>query len=90
MEPEKHTECGLEGLLERVLDKGVILNADLIISVADVPLIGVNLRAAIANMDKMLEYGLMTDWEEATKTVSEEKATESTGKEKIKAREVTQ
>ncbi len=50
-------------LLDRVLDKGLVLNADLIISVGGVPLLGVNLRAVVAGMETMLEYGLMKDWD---------------------------
>jgi len=41
----------------------VILDADLLISIGGVPLIGVNLRAAIAGMDTMLKYGLMKQWD---------------------------
>jgi len=54
----------LVDLLDRILVKGVILQADLIISVAEVPLIGVNLRAAIAGMRTMLDYGMMEAWDE--------------------------
>ena len=46
-------------LLDRVLDKGLVLNADIIVSVAGVPLIGVNLRAALAGMETMLKHGVM-------------------------------
>ena len=49
-------------LLDRVLDKGLLINADMIISLAGVPLIAVNLRAAIASVETMLEYGLMRDF----------------------------
>ncbi len=49
-------------LLDRVLDKGLLINADVIISLAGVPLIAVNLRAAIASVETMLEYGLMRDF----------------------------
>jgi hypothetical protein len=44
-----------------------VLNADLIISVAGIPLIGVNLRAAIAGMETMLEYGMMEAWDQKTR-----------------------
>jgi len=44
--------------------KGVILHADLVISVSGIPLIGVNLRAAIAGMKTMLDYGMMEAWDE--------------------------
>ncbi len=49
-------------LLDRVLDKGLLINADMIISLAGVPLIAVNIRAAIASVETMLDYGLMRDF----------------------------
>lgn len=48
-------------LLDRVLDKGLILDADLIISLAGVPLIAVSLRTAIAGVETMARYGLMKE-----------------------------
>lgn len=51
----------LVDLLDRVLDKGVALDADLIISVSGIPLVGLNLRAAVAGMETMLRYGLMRE-----------------------------
>ena len=63
MKPSRENKVTLTDLLERVLDKGVILDADLLISIGGVPLIGVNLRAAIAGMETMLKYGLMKQWD---------------------------
>jgi len=56
MEPTRDLHATLTDLLDRVLDKGVIINADVIITVSGIPLIAVNLRAAIAGMETMLEY----------------------------------
>ena len=67
MEPTRDLHATLTDLLDRVLDKGVIINADVIITVSGIPLIAINLRAAIAGMETMLEYGLMTDWDEMTR-----------------------
>ena len=58
-------ECTLVDLLDKILDKGVLINADVIISVAGVPLIGVNLRAALAGMETMLDYGMMEAWDKS-------------------------
>lgn len=58
-------ECTLVDLLDKILDKGVIINADVIISVAGVPLIGLNLRAALAGMETMLDYGMMEAWDKS-------------------------
>ncbi|MDO9575708.1 MAG: gas vesicle protein GvpJ [bacterium] len=67
MEPTAATSCGVVDLLERILDKGLVISADLIISVSGVPLIGINLKAALAGMETMLKYGMMNDWDEATR-----------------------
>ncbi|MDP2954183.1 MAG: gas vesicle protein [Chloroflexota bacterium] len=61
MEPLRSSHATLVDLLDRVLDKGLIIHADIIISVAGVPLIGVNLKAALAGIETMIEYGLIGD-----------------------------
>lgn len=63
MKPTKDIECALVDVLDRILDKGVILNADVIIHVAGIPLIGINLRAALAGIETMLDYGMMEAWD---------------------------
>jgi len=65
MNPEKES-CLVE-VLDRLLNKGAVLNADLIISVAGIPLIGVTLKAMIAGMETMLEYGIMEDWDKSSR-----------------------
>ncbi len=60
MQPTREGRASIVDLLDRVLDKGLILNADLIISLAGVPLIAVSLRAAIAGVETMARYGLMS------------------------------
>lgn len=67
MEPTRDLHYTLVDLLDRVLDKGLVIYADLIISVAGIPLIGVNLRAALAGMETMLRYGVMKEWDESTR-----------------------
>jgi len=67
MEPTRDVECTLVDIIDRILDKGVILNADVIISVAGIPLIGINLRAALAGIETMLDYGMMEAWDESTR-----------------------
>ena len=65
LEPVRDARITLVDLLDRVLDKGLLINADLIISVANVPLIAIKLNAAIASVETMLKYGVMTDWFQA-------------------------
>jgi len=65
VKPER--ESSLVEILDRLLDRGAVLNADLIISVAGIPLIGLNLRAALASMETMLEYGVMEAWDKSSR-----------------------
>ncbi len=72
MDPTRDTHTTLVDLLDRILDKGLILDADLIIHVAGVPLIGVKLKAAIAGIETMLKYGIWEDWDAAQRAVATE------------------
>ncbi|MDP2859773.1 MAG: gas vesicle protein [Bacillota bacterium] len=65
MRPLSSNRGSLADLLDRVLDRGVVLRLDLIVSLAGVPLIGVRLNAVIAGMETLLEHGIMADWDEA-------------------------
>ena len=65
MKPAREND--LVDLLDRLVTKGLVLNADLIISVAGVPLIGVNLKAALASIETMLDYGMMEAWDKSTR-----------------------
>lgn len=65
MKPER--ENNFVELLDRLLNKGLILNADVIISVAGVPLIGISLKAALASIETMLDYGMMEAWDQSTR-----------------------
>jgi len=67
MTPQRTTNGTLTDFLDRVLDKGLVIHADVIVSVAGIPLIGVNLRAALAGMETMLTYGMMQAWDEKTR-----------------------
>ena len=44
--------------LERILDKGVVINADILVSVAGVELLGIKVRAALASFETAARYGL--------------------------------
>ncbi|ELZ02389.1 gas vesicle protein GvpM [Natrialba asiatica] len=62
MKPQKDDEA-LVDLLDVILRDGVILRADVIISVAEIPLVGLKLTAALAGMETMTEYGLFEEWD---------------------------
>ena len=85
MEPMRDTHATLVDLLDRVLDKGLFINADLIVSVAGIPLIGITLKAALADMETMLKYGIMQAWDEQTRAWEREyrKKKEMQGREEV-------
>jgi len=68
----QNNNAGVVELIDRALNKGIILNADLIVTVAEVPLLAANLRLALASVETMLKYGVMTDWLTA-KNLTEDK-----------------
>ena len=61
--PKWNNRATLVDLLDRVLDRGLFLRADLVISVAGIPLIGATLSLAVAGTETMLKYGIMADWD---------------------------
>lgn len=63
MKPTKERDHAIVDLVDVLLREGAILQADVLVTVADVPLIGVNLRAAVAGMHTMREYGFFEDWD---------------------------
>lgn len=56
-------DARLGDLLERVLDRGVIIHADIILSVAGIPLVGISLHSALASIETMISYGMLEDWD---------------------------
>lgn len=68
------SQATLVDLLDRVLDRGLVINADIIICLAGVPLIGINLRAALAGMETMVKYGVMREWDERIRSRHPEQA----------------
>lgn len=68
MEPTKTDDDAVVDLLDVLLRDGAMIQADVIVTVADIPLIGINLRAAIAGMSTMTEYGFFTDWDRSRRS----------------------
>lgn len=50
----------LGDLLERILDKGIVIAGDIKISLADVELLNIKIRLLVASVDKAKEMGI--DW----------------------------
>lgn len=62
MEPTKSPGAVVE-LVDVLLRDGAVLAADVVVTVADVPLIGIQLRLALAGMTEMRERGIFEDWD---------------------------
>jgi ssDNA-binding Zn-finger/Zn-ribbon topoisomerase 1 len=45
-------------ILDRVLDKGVVINADIAVSLAGVELLAIKIRAVLASLEAAAKYGL--------------------------------
>ena len=61
--PKSYRRATLADLLDRVLDRGLFLKADIVISLAGIPFIGATLSVAVAGMETMVKYGALTDWD---------------------------
>jgi hypothetical protein len=58
----------LAEILERVLDKGIVIAGDIIISLADIELLKIKLRLLVAAVDKAKEMGI--NWWETDPALS--------------------
>jgi hypothetical protein len=54
------SEDGLADILERVLDKGIVIAGDIQINLLDIELLTIKLRLVVASVDKAKEMGI--DW----------------------------
>jgi hypothetical protein len=48
----------LADVIERILDKGLVINADIAVSVAGTELLGIKIRATLASFETAAKYGL--------------------------------
>lgn len=58
--PVTHATHGesLADVVERVLDKGLVINADIVISLCNTELLSIKLRAALASFETAAKWGL--------------------------------
>ena len=56
MHPTEATN--LADILERVLDKGIVIAGDIKIQIADIDLLNIKIRLLVASVDKALEMGI--------------------------------
>jgi hypothetical protein len=58
--PASHRSTGLVDVLDRVLDKGLVIAGDIKVSLAEVELLTIRIRLLVCSLDKAQEIGL--DW----------------------------
>ncbi|GAA2080211.1 gas vesicle protein [Streptomyces albiaxialis] len=67
-EPYERNGSNLADILERVLDKGVVIAGDIRINLLDIELLTIKLRLIVASVDKAKEMGI--DWWEEDPALS--------------------
>lgn len=55
---ERDNTGTLADVIDRILDKGLVINADITVSVVGVELLGIKIRAALASFETAARYGL--------------------------------
>lgn len=58
MIPSNRGDTGLTELIDRILDKGLVINADIKIDLAGTELLGIKIRAALASFETAAKFGL--------------------------------
>jgi ssDNA-binding Zn-finger/Zn-ribbon topoisomerase 1 len=58
LQAERDTTGTLADAIDRILDKGLVINADIAVSVSGVELLGIKIRAALASFETAAKYGL--------------------------------
>jgi hypothetical protein len=58
LQPARDEVTTLADVIDRVLDKGLVINADICVSLAGVELLGIKIRAAVASFETAARYGL--------------------------------
>ncbi|MFE1268242.1 gas vesicle protein GvpJ [Streptomyces sp. NPDC058758] len=66
--PPSSSSASLADILERVLDKGIVIAGDIRINLLDIELLTIKLRILIASVDKAKEMGI--DWWEHDPSLS--------------------
>ena len=55
---ERNVNGSLADVIDRILDKGLVINADITISVVGIELLGIKIRATLASFETAAKYGL--------------------------------
>ena len=67
--PGRPQQDSLADILERVLDKGIVIAGDIQVNLLDIELLTIKLRLLVASVDKAKEMGI--DWWESDPTLSQ-------------------
>ena len=57
-------DLSLVDLLDRILEKGVVINGDITVSIGSVELLSIKVNLVIASLETAKRYGLRLPWEE--------------------------
>jgi ssDNA-binding Zn-finger/Zn-ribbon topoisomerase 1 len=58
LEATTNASYTLLDVIDRVLDKGLVINADIAVSLAGIELLGIKIRASLASLETAAKYGL--------------------------------
>src|SRR4030065_490744 len=58
LQAERNGSGTLADVIDKILDKGLVINADIAVSVTGVELLGIRIRAALASFETAAKYGL--------------------------------
>jgi hypothetical protein len=75
--PGSHRATGLVDVLDRVLDKGLVIAGDIKVSLAEVELLTIRIRLLVCSLDKAQEIGL--DWWRYDRDLSQGAARDNAG-----------
>ncbi len=59
LEPSRTNDrVGLVDVIDRILDKGLVIDADIAVSLVGVEMLGIKLRASLSSFETAKKYGL--------------------------------
>ncbi|UQW99339.1 gas vesicle protein [Streptomyces sp. RerS4] len=82
---DDHSSANLADILERVLDKGVVIAGDIRINLLDIELLTIKLRLVVASVDRAKEMGI--DWWEEDPALSSSARRTALGRENDQLRQ---
>jgi hypothetical protein len=68
LRPRQSSQANLADILERVLDKGIVIAGDIQINLLDIELLTIKLRLLVASVDRAREMGI--NWWESDASLS--------------------